>query len=429
MRTTARNGAHCDICTVGRLSMPARHLPSHGPGIRPSDGVGVFGLSLCQATVYRLGSMRAITRYVFGQLATATIAITVALTFAVWLTQSLRLIDFIVNRGLPAATFFSFVSLLLPSFLAVVLPIAAFCAVLFIYHKLAMDSELVVLRAAGFSSIQLARPALLIALVTTVVVYSITLYFLPVSYRAFKELQFRLRSDYSTVLLQEGAFNTVADGITVYIRKRSSGGELRGILVHDTRDPENPVSMMAERGAIVRGEAGPRVIMINGNRQQLEGDSGRLSLLYFDSYTVELTQLQGKTQTRWRDAKERFLPELLNPGPDVGEERYRIELAAEGHQRLAAPLYTLAFILVGLAALLVGEFDRRGQNRRVLFAVSSVALLEGLSLVMQDIASTSSWAIPGMYAAPLLPILIATIMLVRHPRRRTTNNTPELVAS
>jgi len=373
--------------------------------------------------------MRAITRYVFGQLATATIAITVALTFAVWLTQSLRLIDFIVNRGLPAATFFSFVSLLLPSFLAVVLPIAAFCAVLFIYHKLAMDSELVVLRAAGFSSIQLARPALLIALVTTVVVYSITLYFLPVSYRAFKELQFRLRSDYSTVLLQEGAFNTVADGITVYIRKRSSGGELRGILVHDTRDPENPVSMMAERGAIVRGEAGPRVIMINGNRQQLEGDSGRLSLLYFDSYTVELTQLQGKTQTRWRDAKERFLPELLNPGPDVGEERYRIELAAEGHQRLAAPLYTLAFILVGLAALLVGEFDRRGQNRRVLFAVSSVALLEGLSLVMQDIASTSSWAIPGMYAAPLLPILIATIMLVRHPRRRTTNNTPELVAS
>jgi len=85
--------------------------------------------------------------------------------------------------------------------------------------------------------------------------------------------------------------------------------------------------------------------------------------------------------------------------------------------------------LVGLAALLVGEFDRRGQNRRVLFAVSSVALLEGLSLVMQDIASTSSWAIPGMYAAPLLPILIATIMLVRHPRRRTTNNTPELVAS
>ena len=373
--------------------------------------------------------MRAITRYVFSQLATATIAITVALTFAIWLTQSLRLIDFIVNRGLPATTFFSFVALLLPSFLAVVLPIAAFCAVLFVYHKLAMDSELVVLRAAGLSAMQLARPALILALVTTAVVYSITLYFLPVSYRAFKELQFRLRSDYSTVLLQEGTFNTVAEGITVYVRERSAGGELRGILVHDTRDPEKPVTMMAERGALVSGDTGPRVVMVNGNRQQVEGGSGRLSLLYFDSYTVELTELQDTPQTRWRDAKERFLPELLNPGPEIRDERFRAELAAEGHQQLVAPLYTLAFILTGLAALLAGEFNRRGYNHRVFFAVFCVALLEGVSLAMQDIASTKSWAIPGMYAAPLLPITAAIMVLVWNPRRRTANNAPEMVAS
>ncbi len=373
--------------------------------------------------------MRAISRYVFGQLAGATVAITVALTFAIWLTQSLRLIDFVVNRGLPATAFLSFVALLLPSFLAVVLPIAAFCAVLFIYHKLSMDSELVVLRAAGFSPMQLARPALLIAFLTTVTVYSITLYFLPISYQAFKELQFRLRSDYSTVLLQEGTFNTIADSVTVYVRKRASNGELRGILVHDTRDPQKPVSMMAERGALVRSEAGPRVVMFNGNRQQLEGDSGRLSLLYFDSYTVELTPLQGTQQTRWRNAKERFLPELLNPESDILDERYRAELAAEGHQRLVAPLYTLTFILIGLAALLAGDFNRRGQNRRVLFAVSCVAVLEGVSLVMQDIASASPQAIPGMYAAPLLPMLVAIIVLVRRPRRRSINNAPELVAS
>lgn len=393
------------------------------------DGSSLFCLSLYQATVYRLDGMRAITRYVFGQLATATIAITVALTFAIWLTQSLRLIDFIVNRGLPATTFFSFVALLLPSFLAVVLPIAAFCAVLFIYHKLTMDSELVVLRAAGMSSIQLARPALIIALVTTAVVYSITLYFLPISYQAFKELQFRLRGDYSTVLLQEGAFNTVADGITVYVRERSADGELRGILVHDTRNPGKPVSMMAERGALVRGEAGPRVVMVNGNRQQADGGSGRLSLLYFDRYTVELTQLQDTPQTRWRDSKERFLPELLNPELSLADERYRAELVAEGHQRLAAPLYTIAFILIGLAALLAGEFNRRGQNKRVLLAVFCVALLEGLSLAMQDIASRSTWAVPGMYIGPLLPILAASAVLLRRPRRRAVNSAPELAAS
>lgn len=408
-------------------------MPARGRGIiykaaNSLDVSSLFCLSLCLATVYRLDGMRGITRYVLGQLAAATIAITVALTFAVWLTQSLRLIDFIVNRGLPATTFFSFVALLLPSFLAVVLPIAVFCAILFVYHKLTMDSELVVLRAVGLSSFQLARPALIIGLLTTLVVYSITLYFLPISYRAFKELQFQLRSDYSTVLLQEGAFNTVADGITVYVRERSSDGELRGILVHDTRDPAKPVTMMAERGALVRGDAGPRVVMVNGNRQQVEGGSGRLSLLYFDSYTVEITRLQDTPQTRWRDAKERFLPELLNPDPTVGDEQFRAELAAEGHQRLAAPLYTLAFVLVALATLLAGEFNRRGQNRRVFFAVFCIAVLEGLSLAMQDVASKSSWAIPGMYIAPLLPILVALAVLAKPPRRRATNQMPEMAA-
>jgi len=56
-------------------------------------------------------------------------------------------------------------------------------------------------------------------------------------------------------------------------------------------------------------------------------------------------------------------------------------------------------------------------------------VLEGLSLVMQDIASTSSWAIPGMYIAPLLPILVALAVLVKPPRRRATNPMPELAAS
>src|SRR3546814_5191353 len=95
-----------------------------------------------------------ISRYILGQLAMATVFVTVALTFAIWLTQSLRLIDYIVNRGLPASTFLTFVGLLLPSFLGVVLPVATFVAILFVYHKLAMDSEMVVRSEEHTSELQ-----------------------------------------------------------------------------------------------------------------------------------------------------------------------------------------------------------------------------------------------------------------------------------
>ena len=359
-----------------------------------------------------------ITRYILGQLAMATVFVTLALTFAIWLTQSLRLIDYIVNRGLPASTFLTFVGLLLPSFLGVVLPVAAFVAVLFIYHKLAMDSEMVVMRAAGLSQLQLARPALILAVLVTLAVYSISLYFLPLSFRNFKDLQNAFRNDFSTVLLQEGVFTTLSSEITVYVRERSSDGELRGILVHDKREPENPITMMAERGALVPSEAGPRVVMENGNRQQVDHATGRFSLLYFDRYTIELSDLGEAAQSRWREPKERFLDELLFPSAEQSDQHYRQELIAEGHHRLVGPLYTVVFVLIGMAALLSGEFNRRGQAKRVIAAIACVAALEGTSLALHDLASRNAAAVPAMYGAVLIAAGLAIDVLLRQPARR-----------
>jgi len=358
-----------------------------------------------------------ITRYILAQLVMATIFVTLALTFAIWLTQSLRLVDYIVNRGLPASTFLTFVGLLLPSFLGVVLPVATFVAVLFVYHKLVMDSEMVVMRAAGLSQLQLARPAIILAVMVTVVVYAIMLYFLPVSFRNFKDLQSSFRNDLSAVLLQEGVFTALTDEITVFVRQRSSAGELRGILVHDNRDPEKPVTMMAERGALVASELGPRVVMENGNRQEVDPGTGRFSLLYFDRYTVEFNEFGETVKQRWREPKERFLPELLFPDDDRRNQRYRQELIAEGHQRLVSPLYTLAFVLIGMAALLAGEFNRRGQAKRILAAIACVAALEGISLTLHDLASRSVLAIPAMYAAVLLAAGISLYVLLHRPPR------------
>jgi lipopolysaccharide export system permease protein len=299
---------------------------------------------------------------------------------------------------------------------------------LFIYYKLVMDSELVVLRATGMSQLQLARPAIALTVLTMIAVYSITLYFLPTSYGAFKELQNEIRNDYSAVLLQEGVFNNIAEGITVYVRERGSDGELRGILVHDNRETDRPVTMMAERGALVRSAQGPRVVMVNGNRQQVDRPGGRLSLLYFDRYTVELSQLQGSIHARWREPRERYLDELFNPTDDPADQRNYNELIAEGHQRLIAPLYVLAFVMIALAALLSGHLNRRGQTLRVLAAIVCVAGLEGLSLGLNDLAIRSLDAIPVMYAAALLPSLGALAVLLHQPRRRA-GNLPLTVAS
>src|SRR3546814_3860924 len=66
-----------------------------------------------------------------------------------------------------------------------------------------MDSEMMVMRAAGLSQLQLARPAIILAVAVTVGIYAISLYFLPLSFRNFKDLQNEFRNDFSAVRSEE----------------------------------------------------------------------------------------------------------------------------------------------------------------------------------------------------------------------------------
>src|SRR5260221_7443802 len=100
-----------------------------------------------------------ITRYILRQTLATMVFVAVCFTAAVWLLQSLRLIDLIVNRGLSADLFAYLPILILPRFVDVVLPIAVFIAVLFTYNRLLTESELVEMRAAAMSQTDLARPA------------------------------------------------------------------------------------------------------------------------------------------------------------------------------------------------------------------------------------------------------------------------------
>ena len=242
---------------------------------------------------------------------------------------------------------------------------------------------------------------------------------MPLAYRQFKDLQFSIRHNYSSVLLQEGAFNTVADGVTVYVRERHNDGELLGILVHDERDPAKPVSMMAERGALVQTPNGPRVVMVNGNRQAVERSHERLSILYFDRYIVDFNTANQNDESRWREPRERFIHELFNPDSSADDQRNANSLRAEGHQRLSSPLLAAAYALIGLAALLSGEFNRRGQARRILWATSAVVLLQLCYLGAANLTTTVPAMAPLLYVIPLAAAAAASYVLFNRPGRHS----------
>jgi len=369
--------------------------------------------------------MTGITRYVLRQLTVGMIFVSAALACVIWLTQSLRFVEMIVNKGLSLGTFLSLTLLLMPSFLVVIVPISLFAVVLFTYNKLTSDRELVVMRSAGLSHWALARPALILGLASTVLSFALSLWIIPRTMESFHEMQWAIRNDISGLLLQEGSFNKFGDGVTVYVRSRSSDGELLGLLVHDRRIPAKPVTMVAERGALVYTDAGPRILMVNGNRQQLERDSGKLSLLYFDSYTVDFAIATGSNGARSRDAREQPLSFLLTATEGkLGPAEYR-RAKVELHQRFTSPLYNLGFVIVALAALLPASFNRRGQGAQILASIGVMVVMEALSLGTSNLATASLAFTPAMYAAALAPIAIgAWVLNGGHGWRRSRSPLP-----
>ena len=351
-------------------------------------------------------------RYIFRQLVWWTLVVSATMTCIVWLTQSLRFVEMIVNRGLSATTFITFTLLLLPSFLSVIGPIALFAAIMFTYNRMIGDSEIVILRASGMSPGRIGWPALAITILMTILGYFNSLYLMPASFREFKDMQRNFRTEFSSVFLQEGVFNPVAKGITVFVRERGNNGELKGVIIHDERVKDKPTTMMAEKGAIVTSTNGPRVLMINGNRQAVASKNGRLSLLYFDRYTFDLSSLNDTDIGLWREPRERYMHELFFPESQSKTLFNYQKLRMEGLFRLSAPLLYFAYTLIGLSLLLGATFNRRGHFQRNCISICLVIAVQVTMLGLKSLGEKIPKIEPFLYIVPIGIIIAFLILLI-----------------
>lgn len=328
-----------------------------------------------------------VDRYVFRQLLVALIAVTGGLVALIWLTQSLRFVELVVNRGLSIRVFVELTGLLIPGFIAIILPITTFVVVQFIYQRLSGDRELTVMRAAGLSNFTLARPAIAVAVLAVLAGYVLNLWVVPASYTRFREYQWEIRNRIAAFMLQEGVFTQVSDNLTVYVRTRDQDGTLHGIVVDDARDKNSHATILAERGRLLTGGgAAPRVLLESGSREELDRRTGRLNILTFSENSIDLSQ-NARDETRMRDSNEMSVAELLHPDPSQAQPRDFPKFAAEAYKRMAVPLTAASYAMVALVAVLAGTFRRHGGILRPLAAILTVVGLLALGLAVGNLAA------------------------------------------
>ncbi|MEL6337293.1 MAG: LPS export ABC transporter permease LptF [Pseudomonadota bacterium] len=372
--------------------------------------------------------MSRLNRYVYRQLLGPFAFFVLVFTGVIWLSQSLRVIETVVNNGQSAMVFLEFTALLLPRVMTIVLPVAAFAATLYAINRLFGDSEIVVMFAAGQSGLTLLRPVLMFAMTLFVLLMAISIYIVPHAQREMRTRITEVRGDVAAAFLREGTFITPSQGVTVFIREIGSEGALDGVFIHDIRDETQIATYTAERAVLLSDVGATRLVMFDGVAQIADATKpDALSLLRFDQLGYDLSQFAGEQRERLRKPSEMFLPDLLSITEEEAAQRLRPlgEFRAEAHEALSAPLYALALPMLAVAIVLSAGFKRQGFLGRILAAVGVGIALRILGLAAKSAVGGTAALWPLMYVPPLLGIVVAVWLMSSvglAPRRRRAGN-------
>lgn len=360
--------------------------------------------------------MKLLQRYIFSQAFAPAILSLSALALLALLTQSLQTLDLIVENRQSAATFFYITFLALPQLIAIIMPLAVFMAAIYALNRMTNDSELIVAKANGVSPWAMGTPVLRLGVFALVLHLVINLALQPLSFRQMRAEILTVKTDIASQMVQAGRFVTPAPDLTVYAREILPDGELRDVLIHDGRDSESKSTHTGKTGRLQRTETSTSLILFDGSVQTPLED-GTLDVINFETYQLDLSDVVALDNVLRLKSSDKFLHELLRPDPrDYVTPKSRQEMAAEGHARLASPLWNLALVLIALAFLLRGQHSKLGNGRKIAVCALTGFLLRLVGFAVAGAAEGDAALNPVQYAVPLI-VIAACLWYLKMPQR------------
>jgi lipopolysaccharide export system permease protein len=358
-------------------------------------------------------------RYILKIAAGAAVILLVGLTSVIWVTQALREVDLITGKGQTILIFFTVTLLSLPALIAGIAPVALFMATLYTLNKLNSDSELIVMNAAGVAPHRLTRPFFALTLITAVLVGWMSLVVMPAGFRALRDLITLIRADFVANVVKEGQFVSLDSGVTFHYREKQ-GQALLGIFMQDRRDPNQPAVYIAERGQSAEADGNSFLMLEKGTIQRESRNQNSSSIISFERYALNLSALTGDADGSGGEdgarviykPRERTTWALLTQ--DKNEPYYKIQegrFRAELHNRLSAPLYPIAFMLVAFAILGEARTTRQGRAAAIQIAIFLVGAIRIGAYAAWTASVRSPIAAALLYILPLGTILLAALAI------------------
>jgi lipopolysaccharide export system permease protein len=270
----------------------------------------------------------AIDRYIARLVIWPMIGVFALATSLLVLDKLQRLLNFVAVQGGPASVVTKMLVALMPEYASLAIPLALMLGTLLAFRKLAISSELDVMRAVGWSYGRLLRVPYIIAVVLMAANLAIVFYVQPVARYWYEQLDYQLKSGALGASIKVGEFTTLADRMALRIEdSEDNGRRLRGIFARVTEPGGQTLSVSAREGTFLASSESPDTIilrLLDGTIVQdidREGTTPRVLTFARHDLPIDLPRVEA---FRERGGKEReyILPELLRVG--WGEENPEI---------------------------------------------------------------------------------------------------------
>lgn len=340
------------------------------------------------------------------------------LVMVYWVNASVSLFDELITDGHSAGIFLEFTMLSLPSVIAMVMPMAAFGAAVYVTNRMANESEMTVLKAAGLSPWRLARPVLIFGVLVAAMASVLAHVLVPASAGKLRLRESEISASVSARLLHEGTFLHPARGVTFYIRDITPTGELRDVYLSDRRTEGRVFTYTAENAYVLRDDTGTRLTMRTGMAQDFREADETLSITNFSDLTYDISGLVTAGATPGRKARAISTWELLADTDAVATEVDDSpgEILQEAHGRFEQPLLCVVAALIGYAALMSASFSRFGATKQIVGAIFLLVLVKLVESAVNTPVRNTAALWPLVYLPSVTGVVIAAGLLARASR-------------
>jgi len=348
-----------------------------------------------------------------ARLTVTTAAIMSVIVVEQILEKSRKLYDLVMAGALPLHRLLLIWFHILPVIFYHASPEIVSIAVAWRYHQWIENNEVLTLRSAGRSCLQIAYPGIVAAVLFASFCALNSLCLLPPSCGILEDIRLEALTNPSVDALQAGYQQEIIPGLSVgFARRTLDSSILEDIVVLDSRKEDAFINIWARRGRLLRTDEDLLLLFDRG--AYIVRTTTGTEKVDFDTFSLPLESgMLGGMTAHARGFYEEPVTRLLNPPSEVRNDTLVwAQWLAEGHRRIINPLLCVGNVVLVLGLLVP---RRQGDFRlKILFllAVASALATNTLPDPIVLMAIRNIDFLPLLYLLPVVPAIAGWLLLV-----------------